>query len=342
MRHNFFNAVLRLAPLALASVLVPPARAQQTASIEGQVRNVKGIAIGFGVTVRLETAEGSPVAQVPVDSEGRFSFEQLAKKAYRLTALGTGFQPAQQDVNLAYSGDKVFVSLYLQPAASLNRPGRAALIDSRVSKKARREYEKGKRAFERGDLPEARARFDQAVRAYPCYAPAQTDLATVLGYQHELAATEAAFKKAIECDPGYLEAYIRFAMFLNGSKRFPESEAILNEGLRRAPSAWQFYYQLASAYSGAGDYAKARDDYLKVLALNPAPPAEIHTKLADLYMREDAYGQAYAEMQAYLRADPNGRSAPKVRRIMQEMEASGVLRSGSSKSAPHPQNGPSS
>jgi hypothetical protein len=64
-----------------------------------------------------------------------------------------------------------------------------------------------------------------------------------------------------------------------------------------------------------------------VLALNPAPPAEIHTKLADLYMREDAYGQAYAEMQAYLRADPNGRLAPKVRRIMQEMEASGVLRS---------------
>ncbi len=59
--------------------------------------------------------------------------------------------------------------------------------------------------------------------------------------------------------------------------------------------------------------------------LNSAPPPEWHVKLADLYSTLGAYGRAYEEMKAYLRADPNGPFAAKIRAIMQKMESSGAL-----------------
>ncbi len=84
-------------------------------------------------------------------------------------------------------------------------------------------------------------------------------------------------------------------------------------------------HQLGVAHYGLGEYAPAEQSYLKVVSLNPSPPDELHVKLADVYLKQGAYGKAYAQMQAYLRAERIGRLAAKVKKIMQEMEASGAL-----------------
>lgn len=48
-------------------------------------------------------------------------------------------------------------------------------------------------------------------------------------------------------------------------------------------------------------------------------------KLAHVYLKEQVYGKAYAEMQAYLRADPEGCFTNKVKKRHAEMESSGVV-----------------
>ena len=48
-------------------------------------------------------------------------------------------------------------------------------------------------------------------------------------------------------------------------------------------------------------------------------------KVADVYLAQEAYDKAYAEMQAYLQAQPSGRFAEKIRKIIREMGAAGVL-----------------
>jgi hypothetical protein len=65
---------------------------------------------------------------------------------------------------------------------------------------------------------------------------------------------------------------------------------------------------------------------LKVQSLNPNAFADVHVRLADVYLKENAYDKAYTQIQAYLQAEPEGRFATKIKAIMRQMESSGALR----------------
>jgi regulator of sirC expression with transglutaminase-like and TPR domain len=68
-------------------------------------------------------------------------------------------------------------------------------------------------------------------------------------------------------------------------------------------------------------FTRAEQEYLKAESLSPSVPAEIHVKLADVYLKQSAYDKAYAEMQAYVRAEPDGRFAAKLKMVMHQMES---------------------
>ncbi len=325
-----FTAALRIIVLFILACWVfsvSPAACQNTASIEGQVRTDEGRVIPFGVTVRLETGEGMLEGEQPANSAGYFEFDNVLKTAYRVIATAEGFQPAEKDIDLVYSANRVNVNLFLSPVNKTRLVSSAltTLTDMSAPAKARKEYEKGVRALGSKNLQEARAHFENAVADYSCYARAQTDLALTLSAQREYPRAVAALKKAIECDQAYLDAYIQLGQIFNTQKQFAESETFLQQGLRHSASAWQFHYQLGVAHYGLRQYEKAEEDYLKVQSLNTTPPPELHIKLADVYLKRSKYEKAYEEMQTYLRAEPNGRFATKVKNIMQQMDSAGIF-----------------
>jgi len=293
---------------------------------------------GTLVMLRLENVGGSLVDQRVAGSDGRFEFDGLTRSQFRLRADAPGCQPLVQDVDLTGICENVYIDVVLSPLAKVAAPASevSSLTDESAPKKARQEYEKGSRALQEQKLDVALEHFKKAVAQYPCYARAHTDLARVYVLQSHLPEAEAALKKSISCDGGYLEAYTRLAMLLNGTKRYAESEKVLGEGLRRAPSSWSLYYQLGTTHSGEGELEKGVEDYLKVRALKPLAPSELHVRLADLYHRMKAYDKAYAEMQAYLQDDPNGRFAARTRAVMHEMESSGVIHSVQTQPPPPP------
>ena len=308
-----------------------PASSQQTIALEGWVHTENGRTISSGVMIRLTTAEGLTVVQQSPSSAGQFDFGGLAKIPYHLTVTADGFQAYEQELDLSHSGDKTILNVYLTPLRGTKQAGSElpTFTDSRVPRKARKEFEKGKRALRDRNFSEAQAHFERAVEEYPCYARAQTDLALALTTQRDRSHAEAALKKAIECDPDFVDAYSQLGWLFNGGKQFSESARVLQDGLRRSPSAWQFYYQLGIAHYGLGDYNKAEEEYLKAESLNPEPPAEIHVKLADVYLKKSAFGKAYAEMESYLRAEPGGRFEVKVRELMKQLESAGLVRAAS-------------
>ncbi len=300
---------------------------QNTVSIEGEVRTEKEQLISSPVMVRLESNERMLFAQAPVSSDGQFRFDSIPKAIYHLITTAEGFQPSERELDLLHSPSRLFLNVYLAPTIKTKPVPEAApaLTDMNAPGKARREYERGSRALREKNLPEALAHFQKAVAEYPCYARAQTDLALALSALHDLPQAETGLKKAIECDPGLLDAYIQLGQLFNLEKRFAEGKAVLEQGVRRSAGSWQFYYQLGIAHYGLKDYTKAESDFLKVRSLNPAPPPELHVKLADAYLKQRAYDKAYPELQDYLRAEPQGRFADKIRSVIQRMESAGVL-----------------
>lgn len=315
---------------------------QQTANLEGKVRTDDGVTLLSSVTVRLETAQGELAGEQPANSNGMFEFANLEKRVYRLTVKAEGYQTYEQILDLGRAGGKLIVSVQLTPLSKVRQatPVLPALTDERAPKEARKNYETGARALKDKNLNEARAGFQKAVEEFPCYARAQIDLGLVLGAQHDYPGAEKALSKAIECDPGFLDAYTQLGQLFNSQRKFKESVAVLQNGLRLAPRAWQFYYQLAAAHYGLEQYHQAEEEFLKVQSLDPAPPAEIHVKLADLYLKLSEYAKAYAQMQEYLRAEPDGRFAAKIKNIMRQMESAGVLNAAQSKSPELPASKP--
>ncbi len=346
-QHGTRSAAITLACLAAMTFAPPSASAlaqrsfgnenftPQSAILDGTVRTETGKVVRFGVNVRLDTGEGLAVEQQPADSEGRFHFAGLRKTSYRLVVTAPGYATVEQTVNLGYGANQYFVTITLTPSAQ--RPSQVpppALSDLRAPKQARHEYQKGARALKGRHWRQAQSHFEKAVEIDSCYARAQTDLATVLIAQRQAAAGEAALRKAIACDPDYLDAYMELGQCLNARKQFTEAKTVLQDGLRRSPSSWQFYYQLGVAEFGEGKYQDAEQSFLKAESFQAAAPPDVHVKLADVYVKEKAYDKAYQEMDAYLRADPQGRFASRIRSIMRQMEQAGVLHPGDRPASP--------
>lgn len=209
----------------------------------------------------------------------------------------------------------------------LAKGAKVPITDLSAPAKAQNEYEKGQRAYQKEDLSEARRHLENAVSEYPCYARAQTSLGITLELQRENAPAETAFRKAIECDAGFLEAHVQLGIFLNHQGRFAECAADLKKVIGDFPGSWQLSYQLAGAEYGLGQYQQAQQEYLRAESISSEIPAEIHIRLADVYTQQEAYADAYAELQAYLHAEPQGRFAAKATEVMGHMEKTGVHKS---------------
>lgn len=316
--------------LGVVFVSALPVFCQSDRSIEGRVRTIDGGPLPADVTVRLEEAEGVVVGvhQHFVGTDGKFKFDDLHSNSYRIVVTAKGFQTVTMDVDMRYLASR-YPSIYLVPVVKKKEASSPfstpTATDLAAPKKARKEYEKGTASLRDGDVRAARGHLEKAVADDPCYARAQTALGVAESLQRELAAAESAFNQAIKCDGGYLEAYIQLAILLNAQAKYEASQTALQAGLRRFPDEWQLYYQLGMAQGAVGAYAKAEESYLKAESIHPAVPPEFHLRLANACLNRKEYDKAYAEMQAYLSAEPNGRAAEQAKRIMRQMEASGVL-----------------
>jgi tetratricopeptide (TPR) repeat protein len=277
--------------------------------------------------VSLGTLQDVPIATKLANADGQFEFPGLLSDEYHLRVSAQGFQTLQQKLDLSECHGRFFANLFLTPVDQSEREeaAPAVLTDQKAPAKARDELVKGVQALLKEKYSDARTHFEKAIAVYPCYARAQTELAIVLIQLRDSTGAESALRKSIQCDSGFHQARLVLGQLLNMQKRFGESEKTLSEAVRLAPSSWELYYQLGVADFGLGEYAKAGEEFEEVLSFNPAPPSYYYARAADAYLAQKTYDKAYAKMQDYLRTDPHGPFAEKIRTTIQQMEAEGVL-----------------
>jgi tetratricopeptide (TPR) repeat protein len=305
---------------------------QLPVSIQGHIHTGDGSPLPNDITVRLETAEEASMAQQFVGIDGKFEFRNLKEGLYRLRVTAKGYKTALQDVDTHWCWyGSCYENIYLVPEDTKETPGppsrTVASTDLAAPKKARKAYEKGRAALQKGNSEEARQQLEKAVAEYPCFARALTSLGVARSFQRQFEPAESSLKKALECDSGYLEAYLQLAILLNVERKYAKNIANLRTALGHFPGEWQLYEQLGAAEGGAGRYSEAEQAFAKAESLNPTLPPEFHLKVAERYVSWKQYDKARAEMQAYLAAEPNGRFAEETRRTISYMESSGLVSS---------------
>jgi tetratricopeptide (TPR) repeat protein len=320
--HTLGGFVLLIALEFLSS---RPAQGQEFRTVSGQVVTEGEAVISSGVTVVVERRDGKRSTEIHPDAQGRFEVPELRRLTYTLIVTAEGFFPNQVYLDLKDGNGPVDLRIVMHrtPTRKTTSP-LPALTDLSAPKDARKVFQKAVQALKANRLDDARDKFGRAIAEYPCYARARTGLASIQIAARELDAAVANLQEAVRCDPGFPDACALLGKVLNSQKKFGESEEILKQGLRLSPEAWELYDQLATAHYNQGQYGKAQEEWLRVLALDPAPPAEVHAKLAAVYIRGGARDKAYAEMQAYLRAEPTGRFASAFKAMMPRLEATGT------------------
>ena len=335
--HFSLRAMIACAMVLLSVAFAHPllSLSDQSVTLRGQILTKEGQVIPSGVTVSLESDQGESMGSRSADAFGSFVFDGIHPGSYHLTVTADKFQAYQQDLDLSFRQQSYTVNIYLTPTNKTEVKVPPALTDEAATKTAHKEFEKGERALERNEMPEARRHLERAVAEFPCYARAQVSLAQVDLHDRKTDSAEARFKKAIQCDGSFLDSFSELAQLYIVEKKFVEGESILNQGLRLSPQAWLFRYQMGQAHYGMQKYPEAVQDYIQAQSLHPEMPAKFHIKLATAYLRTEANDKALAEFQIYLRLEPNGQYAAVARETSERMLKNGVTAATSS-----PQNTP--
>jgi len=302
-----------------------PAGGRGVRMVSGQVLTEGEAAISSGVTIVVETRDGRRSGEIHPNAQGRFELPELFRQTYVMTVTAEGFFPVQLFLDLKDGEGPVELQVVMHRAPKRKATSTPpALTDSSAPKDARKEFQKGTHALQANRVDDARKDFEKAISEYPCYARALTGLASIQIAARDLESASANLHQAARCDPGFPDACALLAKVLNNQKKFAESEEFLKQGLRLSPDAWQLYDQLATAHYNEGQYGKAQEEWLRVLEIDPAPPAELHAKLAAVYLQGGARDKAYTEMQSYLRAEPAGRFASTFKAMMARQGPSGA------------------
>lgn len=272
-------AALLLAALAASLVLVRGA-VRQT----GRPRALAAAGLASLGAVGLAVF---PLCQVVPAGElfaPRFLYQPLILGAYAAAAL-TGaalslLRPAR--LRVAVQVAVLGVCAAAVPDAAATYTGRATFWRAHLPDHAedpRVWNDLGNAAREAGDLEEARAAFERAVRLDPLYSRPRTNLGTLALAAGDLIEAELQLRAAVAAGPDNPVARANLGNVLLRAEAYGEAVEQYRRAVDLAPGRGAYHRGLGRALRGAGDRDGARDALQRALALDPGDErarAELH------------------------------------------------------------------
>ncbi len=269
------------------------------------------------------------VSETVTSSSGGFSFAGIAHGNYRIVVELAGFQEAAVEVSV-YPGNSVTTVMPIVLKASGDPhsappPGTVEAAQLGLSKKAKKIFEKGKRALGSGKLEEARRFFEQTIRTAPKLAEAHDLMGITECLLGEYKKAEGFFRRAIDLDPRRADEYFGLGKVLNLLQRPGEALPTIRKGLELSPNSGLGLAEESRAEFQLQDYVRAEHSAQAALKQTPAPPNEIYLILANCDLNLHRYAEAATDLDDFLSRAPNSSSAPKAREVLSKLKGAGFL-----------------
>jgi tetratricopeptide (TPR) repeat protein len=203
-----------------------------------------------------------------------------------------------------------------------------------VPNNARKEFENGDKDVRSNHLVSATRHLEKAVSEYDKYAAAWNELGDIYATNREIEKSRQAFENAITADPKYIRPYVGLADLELQNQEF--EAAVVTAGL-----ALELDHSIgvASFIQAVGNFKLNRLDAAEKSAQEAEKGPhqnmpELHALLADIFLRQQDYSNAAAQMRAYLKEFPKGKFAGEMQKSLQQIEKSAA--NADSKSDPSP------
>jgi Tfp pilus assembly protein PilF len=291
-------------------------------NVSGTVRDAASDRPLESARVELYMFGAGVVATTFTSSNGNFTFSNVRNGTYSLELRAVGYEVLREELNFT-SRPTIGLQLALRPTGDPDR----VPVGDRVSKRELLIPRRAREAMERGlsllhgksDFRGSLSQFQRALREYPEYYEAYTQMGVAYMNLEDAAQSEKMLHTAIDMsEHGYADALFTLAAVYSGQKRFAEAEPLALEAVKLAPDSWQAHHELARALHGLDQGTAAEAGALQALRVEPDNQQTL-LLLANIHLRMRNYTALIKDLDTYLEVAPDGRAAEQARQMRDQV-----------------------
>lgn len=329
--RRVFSFVSFIRWLFLASCVVcfaPIAAGQGTAMstcdpcyLSGTVSDAESHARLDGARLELNSTRGPSLETFFSGDGGRFIFSNIPAGTYDLVVDLTGYQSANQRVELFNDERALQVELRRTADANAKGPNTVSVRDLSIPRKAHDDMEKGLvLLYGKSDYQGSLKPFEKAIQEYPDYYEAYAQIGVAYMKLADTANSEKAFQKSIEVShEKYQDGYLGLAeLYLNGH-RFSDAESLARNAVEIDSNSWRAQSQLARALVQLHRASEAEPSAVAAVKLKPDNPT-LYLVLANIHMQLQNDRAQLDDLNNYLKLAPAGPFAEQARRQRDELQ----------------------
>lgn len=309
LRNGICLGVLTLIPAAEVPAHALPQFGSNTATVSGIVLT-EGLNQRIEhVTVRLCDTGGNLIEETTTSDSAEFRFRGLQRGRYILTFEANAFQKAEVHLDLSFASDKG-MTVYMKPVVTESGPVPSGTMISAhelsMPEAARELVDTGRRKlYAEKDAKGGLKDFEQAVSVAPSYYEAYREIAVAqLGMGKADEAIES-FRKSIEVsNDSYGDADVGLGTLLVEKGDLGAGEKAIRRGVELNPKSWMGFFELGKLDLNRNRLASSLESAEHARMLSPNSPV-VYRLLANIHLRQRNYEDLLADLDAYLKLDPN-------------------------------------
>jgi Tfp pilus assembly protein PilF len=276
------------------------------------------------IPVTIERVDGPVAARVFSDVQGNYEARNLQPGVYTVIVNVEGYEEVRQQVGVG-GGILAGVTLNIplsEKAIAIRRDANPAddVVDvtelsRKHPKKALQDYDKARQELRKGNDGRAIELLVGVVKLAPDFYNAHYFIGNLYQKANRFPEAEAAYRRARELNPRAPEPLISIGSLLidDAAARATEGKRvvgkilddaldILEESLKLKRTSKGYYY-LGTAYYKSAFYEEAEANLKQAVEMD-ARMGAAHLMLANLYLKQQKWNEALAELDTYLTGNP--------------------------------------
>ena len=306
--------------LATLAVGPPPTAASPSANLNGVVYSETSNQRVAHASVWLCDDGGNRLIESVTTDNGEFAFPGLHAGAYILKISAAGFVSLEMNVEVNF-GTEHGISVFLKPAGKSpkEQPADHSISAHELSMPvaARKLMDSGKKKLYTGNNADAALHeFESATAKAPDYYEAYYQMGMACLSLQRPADAEKNLRASVSLsNQTYPDAVLALAVLLLGRHDSAEGEPLLRRGIQLNPNYWVGHYELGKLELYRMHLEPALDAAKTAESLAPQQP-KVYRLLSLIHLRQKNYQAALADLDAYIRLDPDspeGHTAKQIR-----------------------------
>jgi len=257
------------------------------------------------LTVELTGSGGGPAEKAEVNPDGTFEIHCVQPGVYELRLTGVAGALVHQQTVMISAGNPAITIRLNEGSPTSAHPSQGTVsihqLTHKVPPQARKAFDKGEQAKDKGRHEQAAECFRKATTIDPEYADAFSELGAEESAQGDLPHAVEHFQRAIEIAPDHAVAISNLSIVLAKMRRYEEASVAARRALQYMPGSGRLRFVLAtSLLLSKGD----SDEVLSNLERATDEIPRAHLVAARLLMQRGQRTEALQHVESYLHAVP--------------------------------------